>query len=95
MTDLGCVSAEIVELCLEDIDWRAGAVVRKNKQRRERLLPLGPLVAKAIVSYLSMWAVPFLADGCLFAIGYRWPAHDSGTLAVRLVGHQVWRPDQR
>ena len=40
----GLRGAEIVELCLEDIDWRAGSlVVRKNKQRRERLLPLPPL----------------------------------------------------
>ena len=53
MTDLGLRGEEIVELCLEDIDWRAGTlVVRKNKQRRERLLPLPPLVAKAILSYL-------------------------------------------
>jgi integrase/recombinase XerC len=45
MTDLGLRGAEIVELCLEDVDWRAGSlVVRKNKQRRERLLPLPPLV---------------------------------------------------
>jgi integrase/recombinase XerD len=54
MTDLGLRGAEIVELCLEDIDWNAGRlVIRKNKQRRERLLPLPPLVAKAILSYLQ------------------------------------------
>ena len=53
MTDLGLRSEEIIELCIEDIDWRAGTlVVRKNKQRRERLLPLPRLVAKAILSYL-------------------------------------------
>jgi integrase/recombinase XerD len=53
MTDLGLRGAEIVELCLEDIDWRAGTlVVRKTKQRRGRLLPLPRLVAKAILSYL-------------------------------------------
>jgi integrase len=53
MTDLGLRGAEIVELCLEDIDWRASTLaVRKNKQRRERLLPLLPLVAKAILNYL-------------------------------------------
>jgi integrase/recombinase XerD len=53
MTDLGLRGEEIVELCLEDIDWRAGTlVIRKNKQRRERLLPVPPVVAKAILSYL-------------------------------------------
>jgi site-specific recombinase XerD len=53
MTDLGLRGEEVVELCLEDIDWRAGTLaVRKNKQRRERLLPLPRLTAKAILSYL-------------------------------------------
>ena len=53
MTDLGLRGAEIVELCLEDIDWRAATlVVRKNKQQRERLLPLPHSVARAILSYL-------------------------------------------
>ena len=53
MTDLGLRSEEIIGLCIEDIDWRAGTlVVRKNKQRRERLLPLPRLVAEAILSYL-------------------------------------------
>jgi site-specific recombinase XerD len=59
MTDLGLRGAEIGELCLEDIDWEAGRlVVRKNKQRRERLLPLPPLVAKAILSYLQTGRPP-------------------------------------
>jgi site-specific recombinase XerD len=59
MTDLGLRGAEIVELCVEDIDWNAGTlVVRKNKQRRERLLPLPPLVAKAILGYLQTGRPP-------------------------------------
>jgi site-specific recombinase XerD len=59
MTDLGLRGAEIIELCLEDIDWRAGTlVVRKNKQRRERLLPLLPLVAKPILNYLRTGRPP-------------------------------------
>jgi site-specific recombinase XerD len=53
LTDLGLRTSEVVALCLEDIDWRAGTlVIRKTKQRRERLLPLPPLAAKAILAYL-------------------------------------------
>jgi site-specific recombinase XerD len=53
LTELGLRTSEVVALCLEDIDWRAGTlVVRKTKQRRERLLPLPPLAAKAILAYL-------------------------------------------
>jgi site-specific recombinase XerD len=59
MTDLGLRGAEIIDLCLEDIDWRAGTlVVRKSKQRRERLLPLPPSVAKAILNYLRTGRPP-------------------------------------
>jgi integrase/recombinase XerD len=53
LTELGLRTSEVVALCLEDIDWRAGTVMlRKTKQRRERLLPLPPVAAKAIVAYL-------------------------------------------
>jgi site-specific recombinase XerD len=53
LTELGLRTSEAVALCLEDIDWRAGTVIiRKTKQRRERLLPLPPSAAKAILAYL-------------------------------------------
>ena len=45
---------EVVNLTLEDLDWRAMTVrLRQTKQQRERLLPLLDAVAKAIVSYLK------------------------------------------
>ena len=51
--DLGLRGAEVAGLCLEDIDWREGTLaIRKNKQRRERMLPLPPSVGKAIAVYL-------------------------------------------
>ena len=86
MTDLGLRGAEIVELCLEDIDWRAGTlVIRKNKQRRERLLPLPPVVAKAILEAIHGRADPFSrVDGCFFVIGCRFPAGNG--FAERFVG---------
>jgi integrase/recombinase XerD len=53
IVDLGLRCTEVAELLLEDIDWRSGTLaIRKNKQRRERLLPLPPLVGKAILNYL-------------------------------------------
>jgi integrase/recombinase XerD len=36
MTDLGLRGAEIVELCLEDIDWRASTLVVRKKQATKR-----------------------------------------------------------
>lgn len=51
--DLGLRCSEVTELCLEDIDWREGTLtISKNKQRRERLLPLPTSVGKAIAVYL-------------------------------------------
>jgi site-specific recombinase XerD len=53
IVDLGLRCTEVAELLLEDIDWHSGTLaIRKNKQRRGRLLPLPPLVGKAILNYL-------------------------------------------
>jgi site-specific recombinase XerD len=53
MIELGLRCSEVAQLDLVDIDWRAGTLaVRKNKQRRERLLPLPPSVGEAISKYL-------------------------------------------
>ena len=37
MTDLGLRGAEIVELCLEDIDWRAGTLVVRDERLEANL----------------------------------------------------------
>jgi site-specific recombinase XerD len=66
MMGLGLRCSEVVELELEDIDWRSGTLaVRKNKQRRERLLPLPPSIGKAIAAYLQKER-PTSSSGRLF-----------------------------
>jgi site-specific recombinase XerD len=51
--DLGLRCSQVTNLCLEDIDWRAGTLmVRASKQRRERLLPLPEPVGIAVSDYL-------------------------------------------
>jgi integrase/recombinase XerD len=53
LTQLGLRVSEVAGLSLEDVDWRRCTLrLRQTKQRRERLLPLPPLVARAIASYL-------------------------------------------
>lgn len=53
LTQLGLRLSEVAGLSLEDLDWRRGTLrLRRTKQCRERLLPLPPLVARAIASYL-------------------------------------------
>lgn len=50
---LGLRPGEVAELCLEDIDWRAGTLhLRTRKTRRGALLPLPREVGHAIVEYL-------------------------------------------
>jgi integrase len=45
---------EVVNLTLDDLNWRAMTVrLAQTKQRRERLLPLPDSVAKAISDYLK------------------------------------------
>lgn len=49
---LGMRSGEIANLCLEDIDWRAGEILIRGKSAREERLPLAADVGRAVVSYL-------------------------------------------
>jgi site-specific recombinase XerD len=49
---LGLRAAEVADLCLHDIDWRAGEIVVQGKGHTEERLPLPPDVGAAITTYL-------------------------------------------
>jgi integrase/recombinase XerD len=49
---LGLRRGEVVNLCLEDIDWRAGELIVRGKPCRAERLPLPADVGEAIVAYL-------------------------------------------
>ncbi len=50
---LGLRSSEVAFLNLDDIDWKAGRLSVRGKNRRQLELPLPPDVGKAIVAYLQ------------------------------------------
>jgi site-specific recombinase XerD len=50
---LGLRAGEVVQLCLEDIDWRAGEVSVRGKGGRVDRLPLPHDVGRAIADYLK------------------------------------------
>jgi len=53
LSQLGLRVSEVAGLLLEDIEWRKGTIrLRETKQLRERVLPLPPRVARAIIAYL-------------------------------------------
>ena len=53
LASLGLRPREVAELCLEDIDWREGAVhLRRLKSRRDTVLPLPREAGRTIVAYL-------------------------------------------
>lgn len=53
LSQLGLRASEVVQLSLDDIEWRAGTMrIARNKSRRANLLPLPPLVGRAIAAYL-------------------------------------------
>ncbi|TDI46462.1 MAG: hypothetical protein E2P02_05000 [Acidobacteria bacterium] len=53
LSQMGLRSCEVVQLLLEDIDWRAGTLrIARNKSRRVNLLPLPPIAGRAIADYL-------------------------------------------
>jgi site-specific recombinase XerD len=51
---LGLRAAEVAQLSLEDLDWRAGAVCVRGKGQRVDRLPLPQDVGQAVASYLKM-----------------------------------------
>lgn len=54
LATLGLRPGEIAQLCLEDIDWRAGTVaLRERKNRRGAVLPVPHEAGRAIVDYLA------------------------------------------
>jgi site-specific recombinase XerD len=59
LSELALRSGEVVELTLDDLDWRAMTLrLRQTKQRRQRLLPLPDSVARAIMNYLKRGRPP-------------------------------------
>ena len=54
LATLGLRPGEVANLCLDDIDWRGGALqIRTRKNRRGAVLPLPRVVGQALVAYLS------------------------------------------
>jgi len=59
MADLGLRCQEVASLTLEDLDAQHGAIrLRQTKQRKERLVPWTPGVARAVSSYLRQGRLP-------------------------------------
>ena len=57
--DLGLRISEIAKLALADIDWRNGTItLRRNKSRREDVLPLPAVTGQAIADYLRLERPP-------------------------------------
>jgi site-specific recombinase XerD len=54
LTDLGLRASEVVQLHLDDVDWRAGTIrLTANKSRRIDILPLPVETGTAIADYLQ------------------------------------------
>jgi site-specific recombinase XerD len=72
--DLGLRTGEIANLALTDIDWSNGTItVRRNKSRREDILPMPATTGQAIVDYLQFERPP-TASPAVFT--RRLPPHD-------------------
>ena len=59
---LGMRAGEVAKLRLEDIDWRAGAIVARGKANRAERVPLPSDVGEAVAAYLRQGR-PASADG--------------------------------
>ena len=57
--DMGLRTSEISRLALADIDWNDGTItVRRNKSRREDILPMPAATGQAIIDYLRFERPP-------------------------------------
>lgn len=57
--DMGLRISEIAKLALADIDWHNGTItLRRNKSRREDILPLPAVTGQAIADYLRLERPP-------------------------------------
>jgi len=79
---LGLRANEIVQLRLEDIDWRGDRlIIRRGKNRNERVLPLSQEVGDALAEYVIK-ARPRTGNPAVF-LNYRPPYHSlAGPSAV-------------
>lgn len=54
LAKLGLRAGEVARLALDDLDWRQGTLrLTQTKGRRERLLPVAPVVGQALAHYLQ------------------------------------------
>jgi integrase len=66
LSRLGLRAHEVVNLCLEDINWHeAHLVIHSTKTRRNRVLPLSKEVGEALANYLC-WGRPATTSRVVF-----------------------------
>ncbi len=58
LSRLGLRAGEVAGLSLEDIEWRAGEIVVRGKEKREERMPLPADVGEAVASYLRQGRPP-------------------------------------
>lgn len=76
LSELALRGQEVVDLTLDDLDWRARTVrLAQTKQQRQRLLPLSDAVARAIAAYLKQGR-PLTESRALF-VHHRAPVGDA------------------
>ena len=88
LSELALRANELVELTLDDVDWRRQTLrLRETKQKRERLLPLPSPVARALADYLRRGR-PVSAHRAIF-VRHRAPVGQA--LRVDGVRHMIRR----
>lgn len=89
---LGLRSSEVVELCLDDLDWRVGTVeVGKRKTGHGAVLPLTQEVGQAVTAYLQ-WGRPQTSSRRVFVLhGRRIGAPITESVVGRAVAEAVDR----
>lgn len=92
MARLGLRASEVVRLCLDDIDWRAGVVrIGARKTGHGAILPMTDEVGAALVDYLQRGRPDTTAREVFILVGFRRGTPISDSIVGRAVDNALRR----
>ncbi|MNS72592.1 Tyrosine recombinase XerD [compost metagenome] len=88
---LGLRGGDIVNLCLDDIDWRSAELQLRGKSRRDVRLPLPQDAGDALLEYLVRVRPPAPVDQVFLCMNAPWRPFSNSATVCSIVGFALYR----